>query len=205
MPSIPVGFDFQSSYAAQNQSDMPWFWPELDPDFAGALEMRGLTSGNVVDLGGGTGSQAIALAKMGFLATSTDFSPAALDTGRAWAHAEGVRVNFVLDDVTSTNLVGPFDVILDRGCFHVIAPTQRAAYLSSLVRIAGARTLVFLKTFSADEPPRPGPFRFSERDLRTQFEAHFDFLELRSTVFHGSRAVHPLALFAVLRKTQSDP
>ena len=195
---------FEDVYRNHRPEQMPWFWAGLDPDFSQALADYSVTPGTVVDLGGGSGTQAIALAKLGFTATCTDFSTGALEGGRKLAQEANVRVDFRYDDVTNTHLKEPFDLVLDRGCFHIIAPARRRDYLQTVLQCLAPQGWFFFKCFSALEPPRPGPFCFTEAQIRDFFEPSLEILELRDTEFPGSRAVFPKAIFAVMKRRSGD-
>lgn len=198
---------FEDVYRSNRPDQMPWFWADLDPDFRQALASYQVAPGRAVDLGGGSGTQAIALAKLGFTATCTDFSAGALAGGCQLAEAENVKVDFRYDDVTRSQLQGPFDLVLDRGCFHIIAPALRADYLRTVLQCLAPRGWFFFKCFSSLEPPRPGPFCFTEQQIRDFFEPDLEIVELRHTDFPGTRAVFPKALMAVMkhRSTGSFP
>src|SRR6185503_11458431 len=98
------------------------------------LARHGVASGRALDQGTGPGTQAIALAERGFTVTATDVSPAALAYAARKAKARGVEVRFVEDDVLATRLTETFDLVFDRGCFHVIDPEKRAGYVESMHR-----------------------------------------------------------------------
>ena len=55
----------------------------------------------VVDLGCGTGSNFVFLAKKGFDVTGVDFASSAIDKAKEKARIEGVKINFVEDDITN--------------------------------------------------------------------------------------------------------
>jgi 2-polyprenyl-3-methyl-5-hydroxy-6-metoxy-1,4-benzoquinol methylase len=116
---------FEDAYTTNEPERMPWFWADLDPDFVTSLSSYGLPVGSVIDLGGGSGTQAIALAKRGFQTTSTDFSLGAIEGGKRLAKEQSVNVDFIVDDVTNSRLTSQYDLVLDRGCFHIIAPARR--------------------------------------------------------------------------------
>ena len=191
---------FEDAYTTNEPERMPWFWADLDPDFVTSLSSYGLPVGSVIDLGGGSGTQAIALAKRGFQTTSTDFSLGAIEGGKRLAKEQSVNVDFIVDDVTNSRLKSQYDLVLDRGCFHIIAPARRENYLRTVLSCLAPDGWFFFKCFSAKEVPRPGPFRFTEDQIREFFAPHLEILELRETEFQGARSIFPKALFAVMRR-----
>jgi len=132
----PRGFpSWEELYKQDVIEKLPWYWPELDPDLSAALARHGLVSGHVLDQGTGPGTQAIALVERGFTATASDLSDAAIAYAERRAKERGVSVDFVQDDVLASRLKGPFDAVFDRGCFHVLAPGQRAGYVETMHRL----------------------------------------------------------------------
>jgi hypothetical protein len=126
-PIHPRGFPIWEELDEQDVIEkLPWYWPALDPDLEAALARHGLASGRVLDEGTGPATEAIALAERGFTVTASDVSAAAIAYAARKAKERRVDVNFVPDDILACRLTGPFEVIFDRGCFHVLAPEQRA-------------------------------------------------------------------------------
>jgi len=81
--------------------------------------------GVAVDLGCGLGTEIGYLAGRGWRGLGVDLSVAAL----AQARARHPGAAFACADVTSLPLpAGSADLLLDRGCFHYLAPDQRAGY-----------------------------------------------------------------------------
>ena len=128
-PQFP-GWD--ALYQHQAIETMPWFYPELDDDLKQALDAHGVRGGSALDLGTGPGTQAMQLAQRGFDVTATDISAAAVQLAREKAEAQGLAVAWQQDDILSTRLTGPFDLIFDRGCFHVLPPERRQDYVSTI-------------------------------------------------------------------------
>jgi 2-polyprenyl-3-methyl-5-hydroxy-6-metoxy-1,4-benzoquinol methylase len=199
----PLGFpNWEELYRSDNVEGLPWFWPSIDPDLEAALARHGIASGRVLDQGTGPGTQAIALAERGFTVTATDVSAAALAYAERKAKAHGVAVTFVEDDVLATRLAEPFDLIFDRGCFHVIEPGKRAGYIESLYRLLKPSAWLFLKTFSHHQPGTEGPYRFSPDDIRRLFgdRERFEVMETLPTVYHGQLDIYPRALFSAIKR-----
>lgn len=87
--------------------------------------------GRALDLGCGTGTNALYLAAHGWEAVGADFSPTAISRARARAaHApDGRRATFFVADVTRLpDLGAPFQLVLDIGCLHSIPPAARESY-----------------------------------------------------------------------------
>lgn len=197
----PAGRGFEPLYSGVEHENLPWFWPNIDPDFEAALKYLDDPPQRVLDVGTGSGIQAVELAKRGYDTSASDFSAAALEFGKTAARKGGVSVNFHVDDVCSSRLIGQkFDAVFDRGCFHILPPVQRVSYFETVKQLLPKNAFLFLKCFSNEEPPRPGPFRFSAEEIKSFFNEAFRLIEIRPTEFHGARPVHPKAIFAVLQR-----
>jgi len=198
----PLGFpNWEELYQNGTIEKLPWYWPTLDPDLDAALGRHGLLAGRMLDQGTGPGTQAIALALRGFVVTATDVSAAALAYAGRMAKERSAQVSFVQDDILASRLTGPYDVIFDRGCFHVLEPEPRAPYSETMHRLLAPSGWLFVKTFSHLQPGRHGPHRFAPDDLRRVFEGSFDVVEIADTVYQGQLDPYPKALFATLRRT----
>jgi 2-polyprenyl-3-methyl-5-hydroxy-6-metoxy-1,4-benzoquinol methylase len=197
----PRGFpSWEELYKQDVIEKLPWYWPALDPDLDAALARHGITSGRVLDEGTGPGTQAIALAERGFTVTASDVSAAAIAYAARRARERGVEVSFVQDDVLACRLTGPFDIIFDRGCFHVLAPEQRASYVETMHRLLAPSGWLFVKTFSHRQPGEQGPHRFAPEGLRRVFGDRFAVVEILDTVYQGQLDPYPMALFATFQR-----
>ncbi len=149
---------------------MPWFYPELDDDLKQALEALGVQGGNALDLGTGPGTQAIQLARRGFDVTAVDIAESAIRLAQERVEAQGLAITWQQDDILATRLTQQFDLILDRGCFHVLAPEQRQRYVDTAAALLKAGGHLFLKCFSRLQPGEQGPHRFTPEQIREIFE-----------------------------------
>jgi 2-polyprenyl-3-methyl-5-hydroxy-6-metoxy-1,4-benzoquinol methylase len=186
-------------YKTRPAETMPWFHQGLDPDQARAIEQHAVM-GRALDLGTGPGTQALALAERGFEVTATDLSSAAVDAARERALAAGLSVSYLVDDVTKTRLTGPFQLVLDRGCFHVLAPDVRPRYAETLARLVEPGGFYFLKCFSDEQPGEIGPYKFAPSNIEALFLPAFEVLSIIRSVYHGTLDPAPRALFCSLRR-----
>jgi SAM-dependent methyltransferase len=190
--------DWQELYRSNDVASMPWYTPELDADLDAALRERGASSGSFLDIGTGPGTQAVQLAQRGFTVTGIDLAESAI----AKARELSPEVRWRQEDILHPRLDEAFDFVFDRGCFHVLEPADRPAYVTHLKRLVRGGGTVFLKCFSVDQPMRPdggGPRRLSHQDIREVFGADFDVEQIRDTVYQGTLEVFPRALFVVMR------
>jgi 2-polyprenyl-3-methyl-5-hydroxy-6-metoxy-1,4-benzoquinol methylase len=181
--------------------EMPWFYARLDRDVEKALAELRIVKGQVLDVGSGPGTQAIELARLGFNVTGIDVSEAAVEKARSRASDEGVKVQFICADILKLKLHNTFDLIVDRGCFHVLEGNRRKKYVSTVSRLLKSHGYLLLKTFSHKEPPGRGPNRFRPDEIEELFSRSLQISSLRDTTFHGNHRKPPRALFCVMQKS----
>jgi cyclopropane fatty-acyl-phospholipid synthase-like methyltransferase len=106
-----------------------------------------------LDLGCGTGTNAITLAQHGWQVVGVDFVGRAIRAARHKARQAGVLVDFHTDDVTRlSGITSPFDLVLDIGCLHSLSSQQKAMYIDNLTRLLTLQGTFLLYTFiTADE------------------------------------------------------
>ncbi len=192
--------NWEKAYREDDIKKMPWYYEGLDPDLEAALAELGVSSGRALDIGSGPGTQAIALAEMGFNATGTDLSASAVKVAKKFAREKGASAEFIEDDILSSKLEGSFDVILDRGCFHVLSPARRSDYVKIIDGLLNSGGHLFLKCFSVKEKMSGGPYRFDEEGIKEVFSATFKINSINETVYYGTMRPMPVALFSVIAK-----
>lgn len=108
--------------------------------------------GRALDLGCGTGTNVITLAQHGWRVTGVDFAVRAILQARRKAREAGVQADLRLGDVTRLGaLAGPFDLILDIGCFHGLPADDRSAYARHVKRLLAPHgTFLLYVMFKAD-------------------------------------------------------
>jgi len=200
MPQQRTFPDWEQLYQEKPVETMPWFNPELDPDLEQALTVLNLHEGKFLDLGTGPGTQAIALARRGFQVTATDLSETAVQNARIRAEAEGLSITFRQDDILKSHLDHGFDILLDRGVFHVFPPNLRPDYVAVIGRLLKPQGYLFLKCFSVEETREEGPYRFTPEEIRDTFGDRFLIHSIEPTVYHGTLDPFPKALFCILQR-----
>lgn len=140
------GAGWEQLWATTPLDQLPWTQDPIDAPLQRALEAR---RGRLLDLGTGTGTIAIAAAKLGYRVTATELSATAL--GRARLAAEGAPILFALDDVTASQLDGVFDVVVDRGVLHCLPPARRDAYAQTIAARTATGSTLLLVTHTGPE------------------------------------------------------
>ncbi len=193
--------DWEEKYNEDEIETMPWFYPELDPDFEEVLQKYNIKSGAALDIGTGPGTQAIALAKLGFNVAATDISASAIKKASEKAGKTDLNLSFIQDDILNSKLNKQFDVIFDRGCFHVFQPEKMPAYVKVINALLKNQGFLFLKCYSHLEYDVIGPYPYRPDEIEFCFSSLFNILSIKDTVFYGPLKPMPKALFCVLKKS----
>ncbi|MFZ5821830.1 MAG: class I SAM-dependent methyltransferase [Chloroflexota bacterium] len=120
--------------------------------------------GRALDLGCGTGTNALTLARAGWSAAGVDFVPRAIRAARRKAKNANLRAEFLVADVTRLpRFAAPFDLVLDIGCFHTLGE-RKADYLRQLEGLLAPGGTWLAYGFLAPAAPLPGP-GIAEADL----------------------------------------
>ena len=126
--------------------------------------------GRALDLGCGTGTNVVYLARRGWSAVGLDFAAHAIAKARRRARAAGVAVELVLGDATRLSVAGQFDLALDIGCLHSIPVERREAYASGLAPVVRSGGTFLLYAFA----PGGVAVGLTRDDVRALFDAAFE-------------------------------
>lgn len=120
--------------------------------------IRTHTAGKAIDLGCGTGTNVITLAKAGWQVTGVDFAPRAIRMAKNKLKREKIDADLRVGDVTRLDTItGPFNLALDIGCFHSLPRTGKVDYLAQLDRILAPGGSWLMYGFFNPDPLRPAP------------------------------------------------
>jgi 2-polyprenyl-3-methyl-5-hydroxy-6-metoxy-1,4-benzoquinol methylase len=124
----------------------PWDTGISPPELIQFIENH--SPGRALDLGCGTGTNAITLAINDWQVTGVDFARKALRLARSKAKTAGVQVDFHYADVSRlSGIAGPFDLVLDIGCFHGLPANAKTRYLTNLDHLLSEHGSFMIYTF----------------------------------------------------------
>lgn len=177
MPHPP----WNESYASGQP--LPWDTGVPDPMLIDLVESHAIAPGRALDIGCGTGTNAIYLAQRGFEVVGIDISPLAIE--RARAKASG-RCRFeTADFLNEAPPGGPFEFVFDRGCFHTFDEDHERARFARNVAAALVDGGVWLSLIGSTEgaPRESGPPRRSAREVMNAVEPSLAIVQFRSAEF----------------------
>jgi len=108
---------------------------ESPPDDTLVSCVKDLTPGRVLELGCGSGANAVWLAEQGWTVEAIDFSEEAVNVGRQLAAKRGVAVNFSVGDATAFKPENQFDLIISFYIFVPRAGPRCWKWLASLLHL----------------------------------------------------------------------
>ena len=159
-----MGFEW-----AYRSGDAPWDIGRPQPAIVRLAE-AGLIEGDVIDVGCGTGENALYLASRGLAVVGVDAAPTAIERARAKAAARASEATFLTADALALERLGrTFDVAVDCGLFHTFGDAERIAFARSLHGVLRPGARYVLLCFSELEPGEQGPRRVTQPEIRATF------------------------------------
>ncbi|MGZ4934489.1 MAG: class I SAM-dependent methyltransferase [Halobacteriota archaeon] len=147
----------------------PWDIGRPQHEFV-QLEEAGEVTGTVLDVGCGTGENALYLAARGHEVWGVDFTPRAIEKARDKATQRHLNATFLVKDALQLDMLGRhFDTVIDSGLFHTLSDEERPLFASSLASVLRREGTYFMLCFSELEPGSYGPRRVTQTEIRETF------------------------------------
>jgi SAM-dependent methyltransferase len=164
------------------QGTPPWETGRPSPELIRLVEQRVLRPCSALEIGCGTGANAIYLSQHGFDVTAVDASPLALERARLRCEQAGGLVHFVLADIYDfASKAGRFDLVLDVGFYHFARRGQLPRFLDTLWWVTRPGSSYLTLAGATDEPAvEGGPPQVSEEEIRGELGRLFEFVHLHS-------------------------
>jgi cyclopropane fatty-acyl-phospholipid synthase-like methyltransferase len=172
----------------------PWDIGRSQREFIDLVK-RGEITGSVLDIGCGTGENALFFASEGHEVSGIDSTPLAIQKAKEKAAERGLQAHFlVLDALHLTGLHRKFSTVTDSGLFHTLSDEDRPVFLKNLAAILSPAGKYFMLCFSDLEPAGYGPRRITQAEIRSTFRDGWTINYIRPATFEsrtrkeGSRA-----------------
>ena len=191
--------DWDSRYV---QGDTPWDSGLRSAELARVLEEYGLQPGRALELGCGSGTNAVYLAQQGFEVTAVDCSESALAIAERKAKAIGVSVRWIAADVQDFGAGHePFNFVFDRGCYHCCRRVDLDGYLATHHRLTRPGTWCLVLAGNPNDGTEGGPPRVPAAELLREFDPLYRLIQLREMHFEDPGGVRgPLGWSCLMQR-----
>jgi SAM-dependent methyltransferase len=198
---LPYGLLYRLGFAPWERRDVAESWrPLLDGAHASV-------PGRALDVGCGSGRDAVYLAKRGWQVTAVDSVEKALASARQRAAEEGVEVRWVTGDVAELGRLGlqpGYDLLYDFGCIHGLSDAARKGAAVGLTQLAAPGAMLLLTAF------KPGrrialPRGMNQQDVVALLGDGWELEESRSVVTEDMPAFLRRATPTIYRLTRRNP
>lgn len=174
-----------------HSGDLPWDSGEVDENLLQTLEMLQLRGGRALEIGCGTGTNAIALARLGFESvTALDIAPKAIEMARAKVSAAGVaNITLLALDIIAAPPApaASIDFAFDRGVFHSVSDEQRPIFARRVAEALRPGGWWLSLCGNADDKTPGGPPRLTAAHIAAVVEPLFEIHALDRSRFRKVR------------------
>ena len=156
--------------ASYHNDTPPWDIGQPQPAVV-RLASEGGFAGTVLDVGCGTGENALHIAALGLPVFGVDVAETALAMARKKAADRLIAAEFSATDALQLERLGRrFNTVLDCGLFHTFDSDERTRYVASVASVTVHHGTLYVLCFS-DQGPDTGPHPVRQDELRAAFHA----------------------------------
>ncbi len=176
--------DWNQIYTSTNPP--PWDIGRPQPVFINLVKSGELSPPAVVlDVGCGTGENAIFYAQSGFTTYGVDFAYVAIEKAIVKAKQRHAKVDFKVSDALNLEFDDEmFDYVTDCGLFHTFDDNSRRRFVTEAARVLRPGGAYFMACFSDKEPADwGGPRRVSKKEILSSLSPLFTVNYVRDAFF----------------------
>jgi len=173
------GSEFDKAYTSGRP---PWDIGQPQPAFV-ALAHAGRITGKVLDVGCGTGENALFLCQRGLDVLGLDLSSVAIAEARTKAQARRLLARFVVGSALDLlSLEETFDTVVDSGLLHILSDADRARLVAGVHAVLRPGGYLHLLAFN-EHATWPGPRRLTQAEIRATFELGWEVEAISASRF----------------------
>jgi SAM-dependent methyltransferase len=187
------------------EGSAPWDIGRPDFNLTQAVTRTPIASCRALDIGCGTGDNAIWLAQQKFEVLAFDTSEVAIEKAKEKAQKATVQCSFRVADILNSDLRETlFGFAFDRGCFHTFDSGKDRKRFAQQVHLHLAENGLWLSLIgNADDRLKEGPPKLTARDIVSAVEPYFEILSLVSSHFETTLPEPPRAWVCLMGKRKS--
>ena len=166
----------------------PWEVGHPQSAFVELMSNNELVVGKALDIGCGTGENAIFLAQNGFSVVGIDLIPSAIEKAKQKARKLGVAIDFSVGDALHLRFpADEFDSVIDSGVFHIFDDKSRRVYIDQIAKVLRPDGGYFMLCFSEKEPTDwGGPRRVSKEEIEEVLAPNFEVNFIHETILESN-------------------
>ncbi len=210
---MKISTDMETVYKNTPENEIPW-----NHDRPSEQLMELVTSGRIepcraLDIGCGTGRNAIPLAKLGFDVVGIDIAPTAIEMAERNAEKAGVDIELLVGGPLPgfPEDIGSFGFAYEWNVLHHVMPEDREKWVRNVAGVLDDGAYYLSTCFAEADPYFGGEGKYretrlgtvlyfsNERELRELFGKHFEVLEHRLFTHAGDGKEH-VANWVLMRK-----
>jgi SAM-dependent methyltransferase len=191
---------FKERYQA---GDTPWDIGKPDFNLIQAVASTPIRPCKALELGCGTGDNAIWLSQRKFQVLGIDTSEIAIEKAKEKASKANAKCAFRVGNILTSRVEGaPFGFAFDRGCFHTLSSDEDRRRFAKNINGHLEKDGLWLSLLGNADEQRdgPGPPQRTARDIVNAVEPYFEVLSLVSGQFGSNRRKPPRAWVCLMRK-----
>ncbi len=184
-------------------NDIPWDHGTPDTNLIDMVAQRPISKCKALDIGCGTGDNAIWLAQQHFVAMGCDISQTAIEKAKEKAAMSNVDCSFIVADFLNDRVSGsPFGLVIDRGCLHCVdTAEERRRFAENVASHLEEGGLWLTLAGNADGQVREiGPPTLTAGELVDAVEPYCEILSLAAGYFGSDQSDPPKAWVCLMRK-----
>jgi methyl halide transferase len=185
----------------------PWDTGKPDFNLIQTVTTTPIPPCKALEIGCGTGDNAIWLAQQNFAVIGIDFSEIAIEQAREKAAKAKANCQFAVLNILKSHLEGgPFGFAFDRGCFHMMDSAEERQHFAKQVQTHLEENGLWLSLIGNADEQRlsEGPPKRTARDIAGAVEPCFEILSLVSSHFEANLPAPPRAWVCLMRKRSAD-